>query len=86
MGLFESPSPLKIELNILYAVIKGTPIKQIVRYSRAPEAASIGVDITETIEFTNKSSKTVAAAETTAKSVTVLPMETETPSLFSAPT
>ena len=31
IGLLESPSPRKIELITLYAVIKGIPIKQIVR-------------------------------------------------------
>lgn len=31
MGLLESPSPRKMELIILYAVINGIPIKHIVR-------------------------------------------------------
>ena len=31
IGLLESPRPLKIELMILYAVIKGIPAKQIIR-------------------------------------------------------
>ena len=31
IGLLESPIPRKMELIMLYAVIKGMPIKQIVR-------------------------------------------------------
>ena len=31
IGLFESPSPRKIELRMLYAVMKGMPMKQIVK-------------------------------------------------------
>ena len=36
MGLLESPSPRKMELMMLYAVIKGMPIKQMVRYWTVP--------------------------------------------------
>ena len=45
MGLLESPNPLKMLLMILYAVIKGIPIKQMVRYAVVPSTASTGVDI-----------------------------------------
>lgn len=49
MGPLESPIPLKIELKILYAVIKGIPQKQMVKYIFVPIIASVGVDIKETI-------------------------------------
>ena len=45
----ESPIPRKIELIILYAVINGIPIKQIVRYRILPAIACSGVPIKRTI-------------------------------------
>ena len=55
MGLLLSPMPRKIELIMLYAVIKGMPIKQMVRYAAVPPMASVGVDIAKTIGRTSTS-------------------------------
>ena len=49
IGLFESPNPLKMELMILYAVIKGIPAKHMVKYAVVPSTACCGVDMIRTI-------------------------------------
>ena len=77
IGLFESPSPRKIEAMILYAVMNGIPMKQTVRYPTAPSTASAGVDITDTIGFLRISSRAVRTTEISMKTVTVLPMSSE---------
>lgn len=46
---FESPNPLKMELMILYAVIKGIPAKHMVKYAVVPSTACCGVDMIRTI-------------------------------------
>ena len=73
MGLLLSPIPRNMELIMLYAVIKGMPIKQTVRYATVPSTASAGVDITETMGCTSKSSSTVRATDTETKRTTVFP-------------
>ena len=73
MGLLLSPIPRKIELIMLYAVIKGMPIKQMVRHAAVPPMASVGVDIAETIGRTSTSKTAISVMDTAIKSVTVLP-------------
>ena len=70
IGLFESPRPRKMELMMLYAVMNGIPMKQIVRYARVPSAASAGVDITETMGFTSTSSTAISTSATVRNSTT----------------
>ena len=74
IGLRESPMPRNIELITLYAVMNGMPMKQTVRYARAPSAASAGVDMTETIGEVSASSSAVSTSETPTKSTAVFPM------------
>ena len=59
---------------MLYAVIKGMPIKHTVRYETVPETASSGVDMTDTIPRTEKRRIPVRTSDKTINSVTVLPM------------
>ena len=86
IGLLESPNPRKIELMMLYAVMKGIPIKQIRRYAMVPETASAGTDMTRVIGLTRNSSPTVNTTETDRKSVMVLPIAREACFLLPAPT
>ena len=74
IGLLLSPRPRNTELRMLYAVINGMPIKQMVRYAAVPLTASSGVDMTETIGRTRSSKSTVSAAETAINSVAVFPI------------
>ena len=60
-------------LITLYAVIKGTPAKQMPRYSLVSPTASAGVSITFVIKFTQSSSPTVIAAANIAKNATDAP-------------
>ena len=73
MGLLESPSPRKMELMMLYAVIKGMPIKQMVRYWTVPSTASAGVDMTAAMGRTSASSAAVSTRDTAMNRVTLLP-------------
>ena len=86
IGLFESPSPRKIELMTLYAVMKGIPAKQMVRYCTAPSAASGGVDIAATMGRTSASSAAVSTAATAMNSAALLPMARAARSFSPAPT
>ena len=86
IGLLESPSPRKMELMILYAVIKGMPIKQIIRYVTVPDTASAGVDMTDTIGFTKSSNNRVAAADRPINRAAVLPIAARAYEEFLAPT
>ena len=86
IGLFESPRPRKMELMMLYAVMNGIPMKQIVRYACVPSAASAGVDITETMGLTSARSSAVMTTDSSMNSVTVLPMAAEACFLSPAPT
>ena len=86
IGLLLSPMPRKMELMMLYAVIKGIPRKQMVRYATVPSTASAGVDITPTIGRTRSSSTTVSTMESPKKSVTVLPTFSEICLWFLPPT
>ena len=74
IGLLESPIPLKIELIMLYAVIKGIPRKQILKYIAVPAAASCGVDMTLTMPFTEKNKTIVNTIESIINNVTVFPV------------
>ena len=86
IGLFESPMPRKTELMILYAVMSGMPMKQIVRYATVPSTASAGVDMTATICRTSTSNTTVSTTESIMNSVAVLPMACAARFLSRAPT
>ena len=86
IGLLESPSPRKMELITLYAVINGIPIKQIVRYVIVPGTASAGVDITFTIGLTNNKRSDAITKDTSMNNVIVFPMTADTRFLSLAPT
>ena len=55
---------------MLYAVIKGMPIKQMVRYAAVLPMASVGVDIAETIGRTSTIKTAISVMDTAIKSVT----------------
>ena len=74
IGLRESPSPRNTELITLYAVIKGIPAKQIVRYIFVCATDSAGTAITFTMGATSSKSAAVKSSETTVNTLTVLPM------------
>lgn len=63
-----------MELIILYAVMNGIPIKQMVKYLTVSSSACSGVDMAETMGWSSKSSKTVIIIETAINNVAVLPM------------
>ena len=86
MGVLLSPMPRNTELMMLYAVINGMPIKQTVRYAAVPSTACAGVDMTETMGSTSKSSTIVSVTETAMNSVTVLPIKCDVLRLSPAPT
>ena len=86
MGLLLSPSPRKIELMMLYAVMNGMPRKQMVRYAAVPPTASSGVDMTAAMGRTSSRRRTVSVTETAIKSSTVFPMSCAACFRFSAPT
>ena len=86
IGLLLSPRPRKMELMILYAVINGIPIKQMMREAAVPSDGSAGVDITEMLGRTSTSRITISVTETAINSVTVFPMSCAACFRFPAPT
>ena len=62
------------------------PIKQTVRYAAVPLTACAGVDMTETMGSTSKSSTIVSVTDTAMNSVTVLPTKCDALRLSPAPT
>ena len=86
IGLWESPSPRKIALITLYAVINGIPRKQTNRYCLVPATASAGIPIRVTIGFTRNTRTAMTTTDIPMKNVTVLPIEAEAASSFPAPT
>ena len=62
---------------ILYAVINGIPIKQIVRYRIVPSTASAGVDITLTIGLTAAINTTINTRAIPMNMVTVFPIASD---------
>lgn len=72
-------------LMMLYAVINGIPIKQIVRYVTVPFTASAGVDITDTIGCTSISSNAIPTIATPMNKTMVLPTALDACFLLSAP-
>jgi hypothetical protein len=86
IGLLESPIPRKIELIMLYPVINGIPIMQIVRYVTVSENASGGVNIIAAIGFTAMSNTIMIMTDKDINRVIVFPMADDASSCFPAPT
>ena len=74
IGRLESPRPRKTDAMMLYAVISGTPRKQMRRYATVPDTASAGVDMTAAIGRASASSSPVTATLSTRNSVIALPV------------
>ena len=86
IGLLESPKPRKTELMMLYAVMNGMPMKQMVRYCTVPGTASAGTPIRPTSGRTAATSTAVKPRETAMNRVTVLPMAASASRILPAPT
>ena len=71
---------------MLYAVINGIPIKQIVRYVTVPFTASAGVDITDTMGCTSISNNAIPTTATPMNKTMVLPTAFDACFLLSPPT
>ena len=59
---------------MLYAVMQGMPMKQMVRYARVPATASAGVDMMAVMGPSSPASSPASAAESTRNSTAPLPM------------
>ena len=86
----DSPSLLIIDgqqrLTSLYAVMKGMPMKHILRYTAVPSTASSGVDVTWTMASARKYRITAATTESDMKRTAEFPIPQEMFFLFPAPT
>ena len=66
--------------------MQGMPRKQMVRYCAVPATASAGVDMTDTMGYTNRSSTSVKTTDRARKMVAVLPTASAARWRFSPPT